>query len=288
MSEVVLKMSEVIPEEFDKSFIQSVLSISDEQIANLIKEFQYVPKEAPAARRKAIVKTYKPRHQDIYNFWTIMLLRGGNAKRLLAGADPNMTTEITNLFNKLKIKHSAIRQPGGMFSTWQVMSSFFDYGIVLIARSPDIQMKMLQFKNDKDSYAIDLPIPVFLTIPGAFHVIQHVDKDTVLRIALLVIAYNISVIYIKGLLAGKKQDKIFAEMTVPANSEARVRQLSFMTLASTSNNQNFNPEACLTLFNVLKVDMTKVTNKYDSWDFRDDPLKYIGDFVKHQKSILIK
>jgi hypothetical protein len=257
--------------EMTQETIAAVMKYIANKIGDLLKDFEYTPKDAPYVRRKAMIKL-KITHNDVMSFWVMMLLRGGNKKRLLAGASEEQINEIRALVMKFKIKNTAIVNREGLFSTWQVMSSFFDYGVMLINQSDELKRKLCIFVSPMgDVYKIEMGISLFMVVPGAFHLMQGMDPVLIDNYIRHVILYQNLVIYVKGTLAGKSADVIRNLMSQERNRTNRKTQYSFNRLAATPSKVNFDGGAVAGLQKTLNFDGKLKTDLKD-WDFENQPL----------------
>ena len=273
--------------EMSEATVELITKLVAENIITVLKDFEYKAKDAPAVRRKAMAAT-KLTHDEVMKFWAIMLLRGGNKKRLLAGADNNIMEEIKVIMTRLRVKNTAIVNKEGLWSTWQVMSSFFDYGVMMVHKSETLRSKLFFFADQVGkTFKINIHgLPEYLVVPGAFHLLQGLDADFIDQAIRAVILYQNLVIYVKGVLAGKKSDSIITQMKLEKNVKTRISQYSFNKLATTPSEVNFKPLAIKKLNETLgfSVKDTKLPNLTD-WDFANDPLpqKFIDSFLTMNK-----
>lgn len=271
-----------LTEEITANALIALSHILDATISDILDRFKYVPKDSPFVRRKGMVTGKGVKVTVISQFWVIMLIRGGNAKRLVAGLDQTVKENVVSIFSALNISHARLGTKG-LFTTWQVMASFFEVGMLIVAQSAEIRDKLFRIGNaSSKTFAITVPIPAPIVTPGAFHALQHVDKVEVEVIARHVMAYNILVIYVKGILANLNVGDIKTLMLNSKNKEARKTQMSYLLLAATPNSQNFPIKDTKSLFDHLHLDFSQcLANKTIlDWDFVGDPLKYVDEWVK--------
>jgi uncharacterized protein YeeX (DUF496 family) len=274
--------------ELTEATIAIINKLIGDNILNVLKDFEYKAKDAPAVRRKAMAAS-KLTHDEVMKFWAIMLLRGGNKKRLLAGTDQSMMDEIKMIMTRMKVKNTAIVNKDGIWSTWQVMSSFFDYGVLMVVKSKELEKKLFFFADQLGrTFTINIPgLPSYMVVPGAFHLLQGLDPDIIDNVIRAVLLYQNLVIYVKGVLAGKKTESIITQMKLEKNAKTRMNQYSFNKLATTPSEVNFNPKAIKDLCTSigLAVDQLKVP-KLSDWDFAADPLpdKFIDSFLSRNKT----
>jgi hypothetical protein len=269
-----------IPEKIVEEYL-AILEVNGQKlIEKLFLEYQYEPKDPPKARRAKISKTAPVTTETLVRFLVFVMMRGSNPLRCFKGLAENKTIQITAIFSQMKVKKFA---SGGIWSSWQWMTSFWDYSAVIFHTNQSLQNKLFSVGG----FTFVPALPAAFYVVGGAHLARVFEtaevKIQIINEIFRYIHFNIN---IKNYL-GKKpvaDSKLYKDQ--------RIKQQGFMLLQCDDSYVNFTIKEVMAVWNSIKLkpaelDMKKLADLGKGHNWVDNPYAAsIGDYAAGAKAMV--
>jgi len=217
------------------------------QVEAYMKEFEYKPRDPPFARRKAMVRVLTPNNETLVKFIVFVMLRGGNPKRAMKNLDEKTHIGITAIMQVLKVKRFS---RDGLYSTWQWMTSFWDYTVVLAAKFHKLTDGLFVVGN-----RVFVPqLPRWAYVTGGLHVFRGVDAKIQTLIKQEVFRHQHFLIFVKNSLDPKKVKNNVDNDVYKAN---RIVQAGYLDFQMADDQNNFPMSQVEAVHKVLGLNVKK-------------------------------
>lgn len=224
--------------------LQKILDELGKFVDSYVLEYEYKPRDPPAARRRVMVRIIDPQNETLIRMIVFVMMRGGNPKRAMKNLDDKTRYAVQAIMDTLKVKKFS---KDGMFSTWQWMTSFWDYVVVLASKHDALTNGLFLVGNHK----FDRQLPKWAYVLGGLHPFKGVSDEQRKAIKQEIFRHQHFLIYIKNSLDPKKQKNNVDTDIYKAN---RIVQAGYLDFQMNADNNNFTDDQINAVCKVLGFD----------------------------------
>lgn len=254
--------------------------LTDSQIEIIIKSlkdlsktwlsrFTYQPRDPPCKRRIVMLRLESLTTSLIAQGLLLFMMRGSNQQKIIRNMDTTSRSEVNLIFSTLAVKSKST--PGGKFSSFQWMTSFWD--IMLVVAMDDRVSAYLyeHFFRIGDNHSFDTPFPPWFYLPGAAHVFAGATEEVIDAYHNELMRFQCFTICVKNALGNKPiQD-------TKEYKEARMKQRGFIKLAMTDSSTNFPRDQINRFVKKMGIDVGSMLKGLsainDGQDWVGDPIE---------------
>jgi len=230
MENAVNFLATKIPDQIVKDILTMIAKDLKINIAQFMKEYQYSPRDPPFKRRGIMARTVPVNNDTLLRFITFVTLRGGNPVRSMKNLEEYPRETIAGVMNTMKVK--GFVRAGGLFSTWQWLTSYWDYLIAASLAHPTLIDHFFKVGD----YVFESPLPRQCFLIGALHLFRGISADDAVALKNEIFRHIHFLIYTKNSLDARKRQNNIDKDEYRAQ---RLTQANYMDYQMQDTDTNF-------------------------------------------------
>lgn len=223
-------------------------------------EYSYAPRDPPYKRRGPMLAMCPVTIESLCRFIIFVLLRGGNPRKAMKNLDEKVLIYLQMIMTQMKVKGFS---SDGKYTTWQWMTSFWDYTVVLCQLKPELMLSYFKV----GPYVYKPVMPEYCYMIGGLHLLRGVSDDVKNLIMNEVFRHQHFLIFCKNELDPKKAKFNADNDNFKANRLTQVQYYMFQLDDSATN------------FPQKEIDLVRTLLKFDIEKIIKGLPKYTADYV---------
>jgi hypothetical protein len=217
-------------------------------LAAAVEEYKYTPRDPPHKRREIMTRLVEPSNENLFRLIIFTLLRGGNPTKSMKNLSERTVLGIQTVMKFLKVKGFT---PAGLYSSWQYMTSFWEYSVLVMMGSRKIQKQ--HFVVGSVVYKNYLPLVAYVT--GGLHLFKGITDPEKAMVKNEIFRHQHFLIFTKNSLDPKKRAN---NADKPEYLENRQAQTTYLDYQMSDDTNNFPTVQVQIVRSEINFDIVKV------------------------------